>query len=302
MDSDRARGVLLGLACGDALGRPVEFKSASAITAEHGRLDEMVGHGTWNQPAGTVTDDTDQARCIAQSLIERRGFDPVDIADRFVAWYDSEPFDIGRMTAKAINRLKHGDAWDEAGRHVWENSPEGENAGNGSVMRCAPLAIPYANDADRLIETSQQSSEITHADPRCTYGCAVLNLTIAGILNGTASPLRNALDRVDPDAPNELMAALEPLACGEAPGSLDTSGYVVHSLQTALHDALSAESAEEAIVTAVNRGGDTDTIGAIAGAAAGARFGASALPGQWIFVLDDSDRLADIADQLVTIV
>ena len=117
-----------------------------------------------------------------------------------------------------------------------------------------------------------------------------------------ASPLRNAIDRVDLDVPDELVAALDPLARGESPGSLDTSRYVVHSLQTALHDALSAESAEEAIITAVNRGGDTDTIGAIAGAAAGARFGASALPGQWIFVLDDSDRLADIADQLVTIV
>ena len=95
-----------------------------------------------------------------------------------------------------------------------------------------------------------------------------------------ASPLRNALDRVDPDVPDELVAALDPLARGESPGSLDTSRYVVHSLQTALHDALSAESAEEAIITAVNRGGDTDTIGAIAGTVAGARFGASALPRQ----------------------
>lgn len=299
MDSDRARGVLLGLACGDALGRPVEFKSASAITTKYGQLDEMVGYGTWNQPEGTVTDDTEQALCIAQSLIERREFDPDDIADRFVAWYDSGPFDIGRMTAKAISRLKHGDAWNEAGRHVWENSPEGQNAGNGSVMRCAPLAIPYTNDFDRLVETSQQSSEITHADPRCTYGCAVLNLTIAGVLIGTASPLRNALDRIDPDAPTELVAALKPLACGETPDSLETSGYVVHSLQTALHTALSAETAEEAIVAGVNRGGDTDTIGAITGAVAGARFGASTLPEQWIFALNDSDRLADIADQLM---
>ncbi|WP_281195510.1 ADP-ribosylglycohydrolase family protein [Halorubrum sp. F4] len=301
MDSDRARGVLLGLACGDALGRPVEFKSESVITSNYGRLDEMVGHGTWNQPEGTVTDDTEQALCIAQSLVERREFDPADIADRFVGWYDSGPFDIGRMTAKAISRLKHGDAWDEAGQRVWENSPEGQNAGNGSVMRCAPLVIPYANDSGRLVEVSRQSSLITHADPRCTYGCAILNLTIAGLILNNATPLRDALDRVDPDAPDELVTALEPLARGETPDSLKTSGYVVHSLQTALHDGLSAENAEEAIVTAVNRGGDADTIGAIAGAVAGARFGASTLPSQWIFVLDDSDRLADIADHLVTI-
>jgi len=130
MDSDRARGMLLGLACGDALGRPVEFTSASEISAEHGRLDEMVGHGTWNQPAGTITDDTEQALCIARSLVEHQTFGPADVADRFVAWYDSGPFDIGRMTMRSLSRLKHGDTWDDAGQHVWEQSREGQNAGN----------------------------------------------------------------------------------------------------------------------------------------------------------------------------
>ena len=85
MDRDHACGVLFGLACGDALGRPVEFDSAAAIKAEHGRLDEMVGHGTWNQPAGTITDDTEQVLCIARSVADQGEFDPADIADRFVA-------------------------------------------------------------------------------------------------------------------------------------------------------------------------------------------------------------------------
>ena len=300
MDSDRARGVLLGLACGDALGRPVEFKSASKISAEHGRLDEMIGHGTWNQPAGTITDDTEQALCIARSLVEQQTFDPADVADRFVAWYDTGPFDIGGMTRRALNQLKRGDEWDKAGQQVWEQSPEGQNAGNGSVMRCAPLAISYARDSERLIEVSRQSSQITHADPRCTYGCAVLNLTIAGMLDDAATPLGDALDYVGSDAPDELVAALEPLARGESPGTLETSGYVVHSLQTALHDGLFAESAEEAIVTAANRGGDTDTIGAVAGAVAGARFGASTLPDRWLAALDAAEVLESLADQLLS--
>ncbi|WP_135807214.1 ADP-ribosylglycohydrolase family protein [Halorussus marinus] len=298
MDSDYARGVLLGLACGDALGRPVEFSSAAAIETEHGRLDEMVGDGTWNQPAGTITDDTEQALCIARSLVEHQVFDPADIAERFVAWYDSGPFDIGRMTMRSLSRLKHGDEWDEAGQHVWEQSREGQNAGNGSVMRCPPLAIPYATDWDRLAEVSRQSSQITHADSRCTYGCAVLNLTIAGILDDTETPLGDALDYVGSDAPDELIAALESLARGESPGALETSGYVIDSLQTALHDGLFAESAEEAIVTAVNRGGDTDTIGAVAGAVAGARFGASTLPDRWLAALDAAEELESLANQL----
>jgi len=298
MDSDRARGVLLGLACGDALGRPVEFSSPAQIEAEHGRLTEMVGQGTWNQPAGTITDDTEQALCIARSLAEQQEFDPGDIADRFVGWYDSDPFDIGRMTMRSLSRLKHGDQWDEAGQHVWEQSPEGQNAGNGSVMRCPPLAVPYATDWERLVEVSRQSSQITHADPRCMYGCAILNLTVAGLLDDADAPLQDALDDVGSDTPEELVAALRPLSRGETPDTLATSGYVVHSLQTALHDGLSADSAEEAIVTAVNRGGDTDTIGAVAGAVAGARFGASQLPSRWLSAIDKTGELEELANQL----
>ena len=301
MNRDRARGILLGVACGDALGRPVEFKSASEISAEHGRLDEMVGHGTWNQPAGTITDDTEQALCIARSLVEQQEFDPADIAGRFVVWYDSGPFDIGRMTTKALSRLKHGDEWDEAGQQVWENSPDGQNAGNGSVMRCAPLAIPYASNRDRLVEVSWQSSQITHTDPRCTYGCVILNLTIAGLLNDANSQLQGALNYVGSEAPDDLVAALEPLVGGDSPDTFETSGYIVHSLQTALHDGLVAESAEDAIVTAVNRGGDTDTIGAIAGAVAGARFGAPQLPDRWLRAIDETGELGSLAEQLVEV-
>ncbi|MFC7131430.1 ADP-ribosylglycohydrolase family protein [Haloferax chudinovii] len=299
MDSNRAGGVLLGLACGDALGRPVEFTSAEAIAAEHGRLTDMVGYGTWNQPAGTITDDTEQALCIARSLAEHGGFSPGDIADRFVAWYDSEPFDIGRMTLRALSRLKHGAAWDEAGQAVWELSPEGQNAGNGSVMRCPPLAIRYAADWDTLVDVSRQSSQITHADPRCTWGCAVLNLTIAGLLEDAETPLRDALDFVGSDAPVALTDALEPIACGESPDALKTPGYVVSSLQTALHDALGAATLEDAIVTAVNRGGDADTIGAIAGAVAGARFGQSQLPRPWTAAVDETAELTALVNQLL---
>ena len=298
MNNDQVEGVLLGLASGDALGRPVEFKSPDKIRSRYGMLDEMVGNGTWSQPAGTITDDTEQALCIARSLVEQGEFDPEDVADRFVAWYDSDPFDIGVMTRQSIKALKQGEAWDVAGQEVWEQSAEGSNAGNGSVMRCPPLAIAYADDVETLVRTSRESSRITHADPRCTWGSAVLNLTIAGLLQGGSNPLRSALDRVRSEAPDELLSALEPIAGGSRPDALSTSGYVVHSLQTALHDGLTTDTAEEAIVTAVNRGGDTDTIGAIAGAVAGARFGASELPERWLSELNERDELETLGSQL----
>lgn len=258
----------------------------------------MVGHGTWGKPAGTITDDTDQALCIARSLAEIGEFDPSDTAHRFVEWYDSGPFDIGVMTRQSIQKLKQGYSWDEAGQKVWEASPEGSNAGNGSIMRCPPLAIAYASNLDELSQVSRDPSRITHADPRCTYGCSVLNLTIVGYLTGKDRPLVQALDRVRSDAPDELITALDPLVTGETPDSLSTSGYVVHTIQTALHDAIHADSAENAIITAVNRGGDTDTIGAVAGAIAGARFGASELPERWLNEIDEEQELRQLATDL----
>lgn len=295
---DRVPGILLGLACGDALGRPVEFRSATQIKHEFGQLDDMIGNGTHNQPVGTITDDTELALRIARSLVEQKEFDGADVAKRFVEWYRSGPFDIGLMTADALQRIENGTPWNEAGKEVWEERPEGQNAGNGSVMRCAPYSIAFSEDPDQLLSVSKASSRITHADPRCTYGCAVLNLTLAGLLHGEDEPLRRALNRVRSEAPEELIEALDPVAKGTSIDTLRNSGYVIHSLQTALHDAFAADNAEEAIVTAVNRGGDTDTIGAIAGAVAGARFGAADLPERWLETIDEREELIDLALEL----
>ncbi|WP_128224028.1 ADP-ribosylglycohydrolase family protein [Halobacteriaceae archaeon SHR40] len=295
-----ARGCLLGLACGDALGRPVEFKSAAQIKSQHGTVTEMLGHGTHGQPAGTVTDDTDLALCIARSLVEQGTFDGQDIADRFYEWYDSDPFDIGLMTADAIREYGDGTAWRDAGREVWHRRSEGSNAGNGSLMRCAPHAIAFADDFDTLTQVSRQSSKITHYDPRCAYGCAVLNYTIAGYLQGEDSPFENALAHVEPDAPTELVETLRLVPDQIDDSQLQTSGYVIHTLQTALYDALTADSAEEAIVSAVNRGGDTDTIGAVTGALAGARFGSKSLPDRWLSTIEYQEDIDLLAQALAT--
>lgn len=124
-----------------------------------------------------------------------------------------------------------------------------------------------------------------------------MNLTIAGLLHDESEPLSRALENVGGDVLGELRSAVEPVENGEAPETLPTSGYdVIHTLQTALTDALTAESADEAMVTAVNRGGDTDTVGAVAGAVAGARFGASDLPERCLSVIDERNELTRLTD------
>lgn len=299
---DRARGVLLGLACGDALGRPVEFKSAEQIAAMHGTVTEMLENGSHRQPAGTITDDTEMALCIARSLTERGGFVPEDVADRFVEWYQSGPFDIGMMTADAIRQLNTGSTWDEAGRIVWKHRSEGQNAGNGSVMRCCPYALAYHEDPDRLVAVSRDSSAITHYDPRCRYGCAILNLTLANLLSDRDEPLQSALDRVASDAPDELMTALTGLPDRVSEADLQTNGYVVTTLQTTLYHGLTAKSTREAIIDAVNLGGDADTIGAITGAVAGARHGPESLPTEWLETIDERAELETLAERLTEVV
>jgi len=296
--TDRATGAFLGLACGDALGRPIEFNSRAQIEEYYGRVTEMLGNGTHRKPPGTITDDTQLALRIARSLAENEGFEPADIADRFIDWYDSGPFDIGLMTRASIETLKSGTPWDEAGRQVWENRAEGNNAGNGSVMRCVPHALAFADDYERLAEVSRQSSAITHADPRCTYGCAILNCTVAGLIEGRDSPLADALSVVGEDVPGELRDALDPIPNEIDEGELRSNGYVVHTVQTGLYHGLTADSAEEAIVEAVNMGEDTDTVGAVTGAVAGARFGVEDLPDRWLDELRCADEIRSLATTL----
>ncbi|MFC7250216.1 ADP-ribosylglycohydrolase family protein [Halomicroarcula sp. GCM10025324] len=294
----RARGTLLGLACGDALGRPVEGWPRSRIASEHGRLTEMQDRGIHGLPAGEVTDDTELALCLARSLVESDGFHPDDAARRFAEWFEGDPTGIGGMTRRVLSRVATGEPWDQAAEHVWTQSPEGQNAGNGSVMRCAPLAIRYATDAETLVETSVASSRLTHWDPRCTHGCSALNLVVAGFLRGEADPVSMALERLSDDAPAAVTVALREASTTTDPTMLPVTAYVVDTLEAGVGHALLAETAEEAIVTAVNNGGDTDTVGAVAGAVAGARFGAESLPAAWLNELTVRDEAAALAERL----
>jgi ADP-ribosyl-[dinitrogen reductase] hydrolase len=302
--TDRANGVLLGLACGDALGRPVEFKPPHRIADQHGRVTDMLANGTHRQPAGTITDDTELALRIARSLDKEGKFEPLAVVDGFVEWYDSDPFDIGGLTAATLRRLAAGGDWDEIGIEEWKHLPEGQNAGNGSVMRCAPYGVAFCSNMDNLVTASRVSSAITHADPRCQWSCVVLNATIAGLLSGDDDPLGTALD-VAEDAPTEVREAvtsIQNILSGDIdPNTVDlqNSGYVVTTLQAGLYHSLTAETAEEAIIDAVMMGGDTDTIAAVAGAVAGARFGREALPDRWLNEITKTPELTELSHSLV---
>ncbi len=148
---------------------------------------------------------------------------------------------------------------------------------------------------------SRQSSAITQADPRCTYGFAPLYRTLARLLNDTRNKLDDTLDELRSDAPEELVSALDPIPDRIYPDQLQSSGYVVHTIQASLYHGLTADSTEKAIVSAVNMGNDTDTVGAVTGAITGARFGASALPDRWWSELSHHEEIVSLADELAAL-
>jgi len=272
----RANGIILGVLCGDALGRPVEFKTRQQIKNEHGVLEDMVGEGSHGQPAGTITDDSELALRLAQNVINNDGFDSEEYADQLVEWYESDPFDIGLTTYTSISNLQDGAHPSEAGhKTLAEMGPE-RAAGNGSLMRCAPLAIAYPDDLDTLQQVSREMSEITHADPRCTHGCAALNIILAKLLReGSNSPISDAIEHLPDEAPEELIECLKRIQDINKISlkHLKTTGYVLDTLETGLLLGLNSKGPEKAIVNAVNQGGDADTIGAVAGAVSGAKYG-----------------------------
>jgi len=298
MDQDqqcnRFRGVMLGIAAGDALGATVEFMSPEAIAATIGVHREIVGGGWLHLAAGEVTDDTQMALCIARSLVEKQRFDADDIAANFVEWYRSDPKDIGNTTRHALELLDAGVPWQEAGARTHE-AMRPRDASNGSIMRCAPIALAAWRDAEMNARHSADSSRITHANPLCVDACVALNAAVAALLHGESDPLA-AADRAA--ELNEVRAAID-AAAAATPDMLPAGGYVLDTLSAALWAVTAHDTPEDAIVAAVNLGNDADTTGAVAGALAGARWGAEALPARWVDALLGKDELVALADALL---
>ena len=173
---DRLRGVAVGAAIGDALGMPLEF--GPAIPAD--RLVRTMQAG--RLPAGAFTDDTEMALALADSLLERSPLDADSLARHFVAWYRTGPSDVGIQTSNVLGRIARGAPWQAAVDAVHRAKPD--SAGNGSVMRCWPVALAHWDDLDRLLADSRLQSQVTHPHPECVAGSAFVNATIYHLVHG----------------------------------------------------------------------------------------------------------------------
>lgn len=292
----RAAGCLLGLACGDALGGPVEFEERDTIAARYpGGLREFVGGGWLRLAPGEITDDTQMTLAVARSLTAD-GLDMGRLTAEFLAWYRSNPKDIGNTTRAALALLDAGVAPDEAGERVREEMGD-RGAGNGSVMRCAPVALRFRNDPDGLVSASLASARITHADRRCTWGAVAVNQAIVHLLHGgdVDDVCAAAIDGVDEP---EVRFAVSGAANWRRE-DVRSGGFVLDTIGAALWCLLRHDDFEETAVAAVGLGEDTDTTAAVAGAMAGALYGRDAIPERWRTAVQFRDEIETLAARLV---
>ncbi|MFN7037050.1 MAG: ADP-ribosylglycohydrolase family protein, partial [Bellilinea sp.] len=255
-------------------------------------------------PAGSFTDDTEMALALAESLLHDFDLNADDLVERFVNWYRSNPPDVGIHTAAVLQRISGGMPWQQAVQEVQQANPQ--NAGNGSLMRCYPVAIACWEDLERLIAQSRLQSQVTHPHQDCLDACAFVNVMIYYLVHGDSpqQAYQHALDQVtfSDGFRNTVL-----LAARRKRDELRNTGWVRHTLESAVWGLLNTSSFEEALVQVINLGADTDTTGAVTGALAGAAYGLSAIPLDWknalrgeypinsgrIWRLDDFIHLAD---------
>ena len=290
---DRALGAFLGLAIGDAVGTTLEFRPRDAQP----RLEDMTGGGPFALPSGAWTDDTAMALALADSLAATGALDCRDLMDRFVRWWqDGEYsctgtcFDIGNATSAALDRyVRTGDPF--------AGSTHPRTAGNGSLMRLAPVALRFWNDRPRLVDTAADQSRTTHGAEEAVDACRAFAELLADAIAG--SP-RSALLV---SRPFEGAPAIAGIMAGSWRGcprnEIRSSGYVVHTLEAALWSVARTGDFRNAVLLAANLADDADTVAAVTGQLAGALYGLSGIPDRWLDRLAWKDRLLETAQRLL---
>ena len=313
----RARGALLGLAIGDALGTTLEF-SRRDFLPHH---TEMTGGGPFDLKPGCWTDDTSMALALADSLLHDPDFDPADLMTRFVSWFrkgayssTNSCFDIGITTERALKIFERTD-------EPYAGSIDPDDAGNGSLMRLAPVALvalDHSGEAERIAEAQ---SRTTHGAPEAVEACSYFVQLLRQAILGQPDVLRprpwigaetdglrpqHFISGIDDDITplsRTSEVAIDAIArgswCGKTRDQIRSSGYVIHTLEAAVWAVGTTSSFEDALILAVNLGDDADTVGAVTGQLAGALYGASAIPERWLHPLAWRERITQLADALI---
>lgn len=281
---DRALGSLLGLAVGDALGAAIEFEAKPRFA----KLDGMVAGGPHRLMRGQWTDDTAMALALADSLIVEPNLDPSDLMDRFVGWWQNGTysctgtcFDIGGATREALDRYRRSGA-------PLAGSPDPNQSGNGALMRLAPVAVRHWRGRETLLRVADLQTRTTHGSPAALDASRRFAEMLADAVAGVSLP--QVLARP--------VASIEGGWRGLHRDAIEGSGYVVRSLQAAVWAVSRTTNFRDAVLLAANLGDDADTTAAVAGQLAGAVYGSSGIPQDWLDTLAWRGRIEEAAGRL----
>lgn len=275
--ADRAVAAYVGLAIGDALGATVEFMTPREIRAQYRMHTEITGGGWLRLKAGQVTDDTTMALALGESILQRGAVDAQAAARAFDAWMRGKPVDIGNTVRRNLITFRSsGNPEAPASEH---------DAGNGAAMRVLPVALAcHGQPADSVVAASRAQAHVTHHNALSDAACETLIFMVQDFLAGKDA-LSVEAERVAP-----LVERFPVFAWDNKPRE-NPSGYVVETLQAVFQSFFATETFEDCLIDVVNRGGDADTTGAIAGMLAGARYGLSDIPRRWLRGVDELTRV-----------
>jgi ADP-ribosyl-[dinitrogen reductase] hydrolase len=291
---DRSRAPLLGLAVGDAVGTSVEFRARGTFPP----VTDMVGGGPFGLAPGQWTDDTSMALCLAASLCDRDGFDARDQMERYLRWmregYMSSTgacFDIGNTVVTALRRYR------ETGE-PFAGSTDPQSAGNGCIMRLAPIPMFYSPDLDAVERYAAESSRTTHGATECVDACRLLGRIICRALSGSPKDDLLTSDVESFTGAERIVSIARGAYRSKGEDEIRGSGYVVDCLEAALWCFDRTDTFRDAILAAANLGDDADTTAAVCGQVAGAYYGESGIPPGWLEKLTMRSEITKIAERL----
>lgn len=308
---------LLGLAIGDALGRPFEFSNQKQIKEWNWKGDFVSGE-LWKLKAGQWTDDTLMALCLTKSLLEKKDFDGNDVGAKYVTWLDSGDLrGIGSTCERSIANIKNGIAITESGRKEKSKakpsfarvgaifSKSSDFCGNGTVMRAAPIGLYFRNDLNKLEQAAKIDATMTHDHPDARDSSYALCVFIAKMANGSskADALKDVLELKYeyPHIVDFLCMAVKniPYDIQIAANELGTRGTAHETFASAVYCFMKFANYKDAVINSILIGGDTDSRAAIVGALAGTFYGLEGIPAEYVSGVEDSERLQKLDQQLV---
>lgn len=273
--AQRALGAYLGLAIGDALGATTEFMTPAEISYKYNQHNRIIGGGWLNLKPGQVTDDTEMTLALGETILQHQSVIAEKVAQSFSDWMRTKPVDIGHTVRRGIIQFRN------AGT---SEVPENEHdAGNGACMRSLPVALFYWNKpVEQMLQASRVQSHVTHHSPVADAGTeAVLQMITCALHGGSKDELQQIAD---------ALVVKHKIYRYDQKRQENPSGWIVETLKAVFQSFFQFQGFYDILVDVVNRGGDADTTGAIAGMIAGAHYGRDAIPEHWLKVLDKKVR------------